>query len=90
MLAEHLLIDGIAQITIRNIFNCVNVMVSQHLIKKPTIEMQVFQIYNDEVKDLLSAKEFVINKQKNHNLKFDHRKDNSKQCCKIKTDSNGN
>lgn len=52
--------------------------------------MQVFQIYNDEVKDLLSAKEFVINKQKNHNLKFDHRKDNSKQCCKIKTDSNGN
>lgn len=53
--------------------------------------MQVFQIYNDEVKDLLSSKEFLLNKPKNDKLKFDCRKDNnSKQGCKLKSDSNGN
>lgn len=68
-----------------------NVMVSQQLINPPKLEMQVFQIYNDEIKDLLSSKEFLLNKPKNDKLKFDLRKDNNiKQGCKLKCDSNGN
>jgi len=68
-----------------------NVMVSQQLIKLPKLEMQVFQIYNDEVKDLLSSKEFLLSKPKNDKLKFDSRKDNNlKQGCKLKNDINGN
>lgn len=90
MLAQHLLIDGLAQITIKNIFNCMDVMVDQQLIKEPKLEMQVFQIYNDEVKDLLSSKEFIMNKPGNDKLKFDNRKDHSKQACKLKNLPNGN
>lgn len=39
---------------------------------------------------MLSSKEFLENIPKNDNLKFDNRKDNSKQGCKLKNDSNGN
>jgi len=46
-------------------------MVAQGIISQPKVEMQVFQIYNDDVKDLLSSKEFLTNKPKNDKLKFD-------------------
>lgn len=62
--------------------------------KMPKLELQLYQLYNDDIKDLLSSKKFVPkNGQKKDMQSFD--KGNSKnkkeyQQCKTKVDKQGN
>lgn len=88
--AATLLKDGIAQMTIKNIFHCIHASIELGVIKHmPRIELQLFQIYNEDIKDLLSSKEFVPQKGVRKDLlKFDKSAKQPQQCT-IKLNKDG-